>query len=429
MIYVLFIGILILFFISFFLFKKNILNPSVILCSVFLVSLFFSILNIKKWGISFHLNTVLIILETIIIFMLGNSVIYLLPKKKLNYISDNKICIKPTSLKIIILINIIFIILLYKYFQETYRLSIIGGNPGGYNLMLAYARKAKLNFNSVSRLLSYSVFFVKAISYICFFIFSYVTIFGKFKIKNLFLLSPTIIYCGFIILSTGRTAFIYLLIYVLIVYFILYQQKYNFSCKITKKIIFYGIISFIIFLIIFNLSGALKGSVLTKERILSRISVYVGSSLPAFDIYLNSTKVSNKYFGENSLFLIYNILRKLGYGIPKLYIPYEFVYFGGIETNIYSAVRRYYEDFGIEGLFFIVFLLGIFYGIFFHYASYKKNNFFILILYATLCFPVFEFPIEERFLMYIFPQGIIYNIFSLGIVYYFLVYRNIKRRN
>ena len=81
MIYLLFIGMLILFFVSFFLFQKNILNPSVILCSVFLVSLFFTILNIKNWEIKLHSNTVLLILETVIAFILGNGMIYLLPRK------------------------------------------------------------------------------------------------------------------------------------------------------------------------------------------------------------------------------------------------------------------------------------------------------------------------------------------------------------
>lgn len=428
MIYILFVGILILFFTSFFLFKKNILNPSVILCSVFLVSLFFSILNAKKWGVTFHLNTTLIILGTIIVFILGNSIVYLLPKKNKKIVNlEEKILINTPSFKLLILINIIFLILLYKYFQEIYKLSLIGGNPGGYNLMLFYARNAKLNFYNEGRFLTFGVYFGKSVSYICFFIFSYLTIFEKFKIKNLFLLFPTIIYCGFIILSTGRTEFIYLLVYMLVVFFILYQQKYKFNQKITKKIIVYGILSLLIFFVIFSLAGLLTGKTQTRS-IFEMISIYAGTSIPSLDIYLNSPKVSNTYFGENTFFGIYNVLRKFGYKIQLLYVPYEFVYFGGIMTNIYTAIRRYYEDFGIEGLFLITFLLGLFYGIFFYYASYKKNNFFILILYANFCFPIFEFPIEERFFMILFPTAFIYNFIFLGIVYYFLVYKNIKKK-
>lgn len=427
MIYLLFIGILILFFVSFFLFQKNILNPSVILCSVFLVSLFFTILNIKNWGITLHLNTTVIILETIIVFILGNSLVYLLPKQYKVFTEEENIEIEIPSFKIILIIDIILLVLLYKYFQEVYKLSLIGGNPGGYKLMLAYARNAKLNFYNVNRIFTYSIYLTKSISYVCFFIFSYINIFKKFNFKNIFLLSPIIIYCGFIILSTGRTDFIYLFVYMLVTFFILYQQKYNFDSRIIKKIIIYGVLTLIIFFVIFSLAGLFTGKTQSKS-IYDMISLYAGSSIPALDVYLNSPKFSNNYFGENTLFLVYNILRKFGYDIPNLYAPYEFVYLGKIETNIYTAIRRYYEDFGIFGLNIITLLLGSFYGIFFHYSSYKKNNFFILILYATLCYPIFEFPIEERIFLTLFPTGFIYNFITLTIVYYFLVHKNIKKK-
>lgn len=432
MIYILFTGILILFFISFFLFKKNILNPSVILCSVFLVSLFFSILNIKNWGIIFHLNTVLIILGTIIMFILGNSIIYLLPQKynnqKYNKMNKNyHIKIKVISFKIIFFIDIILLILLYEYFQEIYKLSLIGGNSGGHSLMLAYARNAMLNFYDINKFLQITNYFVKAISYIHIFIFFYINIFEGFRIKNLFLLSPFIIYFGFIILSTGRTEIIYILIYTLLIFSVLYQQKYNFSFKATKRIFLFGMLSLLVFFVIFILAGLLTGK--TQGRsIYKLISIYTGSSLPALNLYINTSQNFNIYFGENTFFRVYSILRKLGYEIPQLYPPYEFIYFGGISTNIYSAIRRYYEDFRIEGLFLIVFILGIFYGLFFYYASYKKNHFFVLILYAAICFPIFEFPIEERFFMKVFPTIFIYDFISLGITYYLLVYRNIKKK-
>lgn len=427
MIYLLFVGVLVLFFVSFFLFQKNILNPSVILCSVFLASLFFTILNIKNWEITLHSNTVLLILETIIVFILGNSTIYLLPKKYKTFIEEERVEIKVPSFKTILIIDIILLIFLYKYFQEVYNLSLIGGNPGGYDVMLIYAREAKWKFHDVSRFSTFGLYFAKSVSYICFFIFSYIGIFKKFSFKNIFLLSPIIIYCGFIILSTGRTEFIYLLVYTLVSFFILYEQKYNFNPKIIKIIITCGIISLIIFFIIFTLIGLFNGR-MQSGKIFKTISFYSGSSIPALDIYLNSPKIPNNYFGENTLFGVYNVLRKFGYKIPLLYAPYEFVYFGDIMTNIYTAIRRYYEDFGIFGLNLITFLLGSFYGIFFDYSSYKKNNFFILILYASFCFPIFEFPIEERFFLMLFPTAFVYNLIFLGVLYYFLVYRNIKKK-
>ncbi len=430
MIYLLFIGMLILFFVSFFLFQKNILNPSVILCSVFLVSLFFTILNIKNWEIKLHSNTVLLILETVIAFILGNGMIYLLPRKYKTFseFKNENIEIKVPSFKIMLIINIILSILLYKYFREIYKLSLIGGNPGGYNLMLFYAREAQLKFNNVNRVLTYAIYFVKSISYVCLFILSYNSIYKKFKIKNLVLVTPTLIYLGFIILSTGRTEFIYLLVFILVMFFTLYQQKYSFDSKLTKKIIIYGILILLLFFVIFSLVGLLTGKTQSRS-IFEMISIYVGSSIPALDIYINSPIIPNTYFGENTLIPFYKILRVLGYEKgPLIYPASEFLFFGGIATNIYTAIRKYYQDFGIVGLNLITFLLGCFYGIFFHYSSYKKNNFFCMILYSNLCYPIFMFVIEDLFLTGFFPTGIIYNFVALGVTYYLLVYKNRKKQ-
>ena len=114
--------------------------------------------------------------------------------------------------------------------------------------------------------------------------------------------------------------------------------------------------------------------------------------------------------------------------IPQVYPHYEFVFFGKIMTNVYTAIRRYYEDFGIFGLNLITFLLGNFYGIFFHYSSYKINNLFSLVLYSSLCHPIFMFSIDDVFFTGLFPIAIVYDFIALGIIYYFLVYKNIKKK-
>ncbi|MCF2638631.1 oligosaccharide repeat unit polymerase [Fusobacterium varium] len=425
MIYILFLGILTLFFISFFLFKKNILNPSVILCSSFLCTNFIAILNQKKWKIVYSYETIFLIWLTIIIFIIGNILAYLFLRllkikksKRMNYLIDKNFFNK------VMLLNIILIVLLIKYFKDTYKLSLLVGNDKGYDMMLYYVRYAKLNFFSLSKFNLFSFYLAKITSYVCFFIFSYKSIFNKLKFRYFYLLIPTVIYFCFIILTAGRGDFIYLIVYMLCIFSILYLKKKNFKLIANIKILILGIFSILIFFIIFILSGYFTKKSYNRD-LLEVISVYAGSSLPALNIFLNSKKIiKNTYFGENTLFLIYNILRKFGYDIPKFYEPYEFVYFGGVSTNIFSAIRRYYEDFGIYGLLLIVLILGFMYSIFFYYASYRNNN-FILISYSIYCYPIFDFAIEERFFMTLFPQGIVYNLVTLCIIYYFL---NVGRR-
>lgn len=429
MIYIAFILVLFLFVLSYFLFQRNILNPSVILCSVFLVSLSFTIFNQKNWGISFADETVFIIVITILAFIAGNILSSLKRKKRIENLYFLELA--PFSYKVIIVLDFLLIMLLFFYFKATYHLSLVAGNSLGYEKMLIYARLAKLNFYTISKFNNYSFFFAKSVTYINFFIFSYLKIYKKKFFSILYLLTPLPIYSGFIILSTGRTDFIYLFVYMFVVYFILYQKKLNFSKKLNKRIIMYGVMMLFVFFGIFIIVGSFRGSS-SSIKIIDKISIYTGSSLAGLNDYLINGRINTNiktYFGQNTLFKIYNILRKIGFEIPNFYAPYDFITFkNGNTTNIYSAIRRYIEDFGALGLLFVSMILGFIYGKFFEYASYRKNNFFILILYASLCYPIFEFPIEERFFMTLFPTNIIYDIIFLGVIYYIMVYKKFIRK-
>ncbi|MDD7409789.1 O-antigen polymerase [Fusobacterium gastrosuis] len=421
MIFILFIGILFLFILSFFLFKKNILNPSVVICSVFLVSLLFSILNINNWNLKFNLETVLIVLYSLIVFILGNTLVIVLKMKNINIFEETEI--RKGSFYLHFLVMILLSLLIIPYFKGTYQLSIIGGNPGGYDKMLMYTRKAKLSFYNIGKFNTLSLYLARAVSYISIYIFSHVTIFKGFKFKNLYLLMPTIIYSIFLILTTGRNYFIYLTAYILVIYFTLFQRKYKFNKKLYKTIIVYGIVGLTLFIIIFLAAGFLTGK--TQRRgVFEEISLYVGSSIPALNLYMENERIAPELFGQNTLFRIYNILRKLGYSIPQLYAPFEFVNLNErLTTNIYTGIRRYYQDFGFIGLTVMMYFLGAFYGIFFHIVCYAKKSRFKMILYATFCYPIFEFVIEERFFMTLFPTEMFYNMIFLGVVYYFYVYR------
>ncbi|MBR8823895.1 hypothetical protein IX293_002170 [Fusobacterium necrophorum] len=427
MIYILFIGILLLFFFSYAIFNKNILNPSVIICSVFLVSTFFSILNIYKWNINFSIKTVLVVWITLIFFIFGNTTVKLIkfPMKK-NY---NMSAIYPISLEKIFLLNIFLMMFLYKYFHDIYDLSLIGGNVEGYRYMLKYAKIARLNFNTVSKVSAYGYYIAKSISYILIYMYSFVVLSTKKYLKYLYLLSPILIYLAFIFLSTTRTPFIYLIIYSLIVYFILYQKFYGFNRKLNRKIIFYSIVGLISFFIAFIAIGVLSGN---RYNYFNIISIYTGSSITALNTFLETFREnSNNYFGENTFIVLYRILNKLGVNIPRLYPHYEFITLGNMTTNIYTGIRRYLEDFGMLGLLTLMFLYGQIYGLFFKYICINKKSQFSIILYATFSYPVFMFSIDELFFRELFPMNLVYDFIFLSLVYYLIISRikNINKKN
>lgn len=428
MVYILFIGIIFLFIFSYYTFKRNLLNPSVVLCSVFMISTLFLMLNYKEWDVNINEKTILIVFMTIISFMVGNLLIYFNHNLKKNKIlkKESINSISTIGVKKTILIDLFLLLGLVFYIKNVYEISLLAGNPGGYENMLFYAREAKLNFYDINRISINIFYFAKAISYIYIFSFLNFTLQDGLKIRKLYLLSPVIIYFVFLIFSTGRTELIYLFIYFLTIYFILLYRKYKFNTKMNKKIIIWSLLSWGFFMVFFFISGEILGR--SDSKIFYSISRYTGSSLAALNTFLNGyIENRNIYFGQNTLFSIYSVLRKLNNNIPNFYAPYEFVYFTDMRTNIYSAIRRYIEDYGIGGFYSITFFLGAFYGIFFNYVTYRRKD-FLLIMYAVFSFPIFEFPIEERFFMVLFPSGFINNFIFIGILYYVLIYRPSKKQ-
>lgn len=432
MVIFLLLGIFILLIVSYFLFYKNILNPTSILCSVFLVCLSFTILNIDNWGINYSIKSSVLILGTIFSFLIGNSLVLVFPnpKNKINCNFKNKYLNEKyvISFKKIIIIDIILIYLLYIYFKNIYIVSIHGGNTEGYSKMLYYAREQLLLFGGLKRINMISFLLAKGMAYICYFLYIHILIFEKIKWRKLYLLTPMVIYICFAILTTGRTPFIHLFVYCLVVYFVLLLQNYNFDSKINRKVILYSCLLLMLFFVLFLFLGKLKSSG-RGVPVFQLLSIYTGSSLAAFNEFVNNYTPQIHTFGANTLFRIYGIAEKLGFKVPDLYAPYEFIQFkNGVSTNIYTAMRRYFEDFGTIGLFLISNFLGSFYGLFFHYVCYRRDQYFLLILYSSLCYPIFEFPIEERFLMKIFPNDFLYNIFFIGVLYYLILYKFSKKK-
>jgi oligosaccharide repeat unit polymerase len=194
------------------------------------------------------------------------------------------------------------------------------------------------------------------------------------------------------------------------------QQK---NKKSTWKVLFAGVSGILLFIVIFILAGFFRGWRTNKLSIWYNISQYTGGSIPALNDYLLNPRPPNGYFGENTLFGIYSLLRKLGFNYPAFYPPYEFTRFYDMGTNVYTAIRRYLEDYGYFGLYLIMMFLGFFYSLFFLIA--KKRNDFLLLLYAGVFFPIVELSIEERFLTVGMTATNFFFMFVLALTYYVII--------
>ena len=102
------------------------------------------------------------------------------------------------------------------------------------------------------------------------------------------------------------------------------------------------------------------------------VSVYTGMSIPSLDYWLNKAKDLSTVFGEETLYGVTSVLRKLNLVHLKETVRHlEFVDFGDASGNVYTCLRRYINDYGYAGMLFMQGAVGAFYSLF--YNNIKKR--------------------------------------------------------
>jgi oligosaccharide repeat unit polymerase len=404
--------------------RGDILSPWVVTCGMFILSTGVVLLNVWKWGTSYHLYSIIIIVSALLFFGLGEffskGIIILRGKNSL--ILKEKLKLYPIKIhnNSVIFISFIMFALLIFDFVATYKLSLQGGNPGGFDLMLKYARYSQGTLGlSKGIIITRLIPLNQAFGYFFTYVYLYNRILFGIRMNKLILL-PVIIYAGTAVLSTGRTSFMRILIFAVITAAILFKSKNGWSNKNTSKIVKRATIGLIAFFFIFTFAGRLTGKGLYNTP-LEVISYYTGSSILLLDRYLVREAVENEYFGSHTLYGLYNILRGIGFNIPMFKPPLEMEYIPHFYSNLYTSLRRYIQDFNVGGMLFIQFCLGAIYGGAYTRIRMENKMGLSLFIYATLFYPVIESAIEERFLIDVMTFTNLFGVLLMVIVYKSLV--------
>ena len=290
--------------------------------------------------------------------------------------------------------------------------------------MLKYVREATLNFATIGKVANIFAVVAQGAAYVFVFIFLYNFVWRGFKWRDFIYLIPLILLIVFQILSATRAIFIIDIVFILIVGCVLYQQKKRWNYWNTVKILLLGIAALCIFLVMFRMTGFMKDSG-TGVSMFSSISKYIGFSIPGFNDYVLNPRPETGYLGDHTLLSLYSVLRQLGLDLPQLSIHHDFVAFPGIESNVYTCLRRYIEDYTYLGMYVIMAAIGAFFSAFFHTVQRRPNSNFLLVLYANFAYSLFMFSIDDQFLLYIFTTSFVYLIIFISVFYYFFVYRHL----
>lgn len=152
--------------------------------------------------------------------------------------------------------------------------------------------------------------------------------------------------------------------YAIVVFVILFYQKNGVGNAIDKRLVIIVLSLGFGALLLFFLSGVLTGKNFDYDSVTDNFANYFSSSIYALNEFIRNPEQfvpETDFFGIHCFFGIYTVLRKLGFRIPEPVVALEFIRCGKYETNIYTALRRYLQDFGMIGLSLIMAGLGALY--------------------------------------------------------------------
>ncbi|MBV4420079.1 oligosaccharide repeat unit polymerase [Clostridium tyrobutyricum] len=437
MLFILLTVVIVLCLLAFILNNKDLMEPSVIVCISYIISILCAVVNIKVWDINLANNTFWIITVGTVIFISINIIITYIIKSKYNKKYQWKQDLKVINIQYFkIILVAMFQIIVALFYAKSVR--SLAGQYGSFNdfssMMTVYRMNTSYGTNAgVSATLNQ---FVK-LSNVCAFVFLYVfinNILEKSNQKrNLLNIIPVIIYSIQVILTGGRFNLLALICSAFIIYNVLWHRKNGWNRQIKIKFLFKAIIILIFVFVGFYFLKTFVGRT-SKVDFITYITSYVGGSIQLFNMYVNGPISKSSIWGKETFYSINDFLRKVGLLNINAYIPHlEFRFSNGVMLgNVYTAYRRYIQDFGIEGMIILQSVFALFYSIFYEKIKLKfpkKKLDYSLLVYAAISYPLFMHSINDCFFSGILSVNYLIIIILLKLVSWFIVDIKVSFKN
>ncbi len=430
MLYLLWGIVIFLFSIAYMISKKDLLAPSVLTCIMFIICIMFAMINIKAWNIHYQFKTFLIMLAGIISFIIPS--IFFRDKKN-NENNDDETPLKPlvSDRKILIFCLLTDIIITIFYIIDVYKISLLGGNTMGIAGMSYYYRiytAMNSDAETISTLMNQFLKFGRALGFVSIFIYAYNSQVDKNKKRDRILIPFILLTALQNLIGGGRGYILWLIGTGFSTYYIVNMKKYNWKKAFGFKYIKYGIIILSASLIGFYLLKYLIRIGNKVDSAIDYISYYAGGSIQNFNLYLQDPpEGTKKIWGQESFSGIYSTLQQFKlYDTNDVYLTnsnLEFRASGGVSLgNVYGAIRRYYNDFGVLGVIILQFICSLFYNSFYYNiknASNEKSKWNIL-FYSYLLYHIYEMPIDDIFFKSYLSFNMITTFLILFVVYYLM---------
>lgn len=389
---------------AFFFNGNDFFQPSVIVCLSYVISILSAAVNIKVWDIDLHSNTFLVITAGAAIFVVVNGFVNCIGrnkgkssfKKSLQYI-------RVQSFKIV-LICLYQIGVAVVYAKTVKNLVSRDASFDDFSSMMAIYRQSSYSTSSdikVPLALNQFVKLSEVFAFIFLYIFINNLILKSKRRRNLLNLLPVIIYGFQVILTGGRFELLVLVCGAVVLYNVLWHRKHGWNRQFGVKFFCKLIIILMLVFLGFYSSKALVGRT-EKTDVITYITSYTGGSIQLLDMYLQDPIPKSNVWGKETFYAMNSFLVKLKLLNMDSYIPHlEFrVSNNVIIGNVYTAYRRYIQDFGISGMVILQTIFALFYSIFYKRVKIKASNKKLdygLLVYSMVAFPLFMHSINDNF--------------------------------
>lgn len=436
MIYILFLLFFLMLIYLYLRFNRDLIQPSVIFCLVYCVSIFCAILNVSKWNIQLEMKTFLILflgaVEFIIISLLVNKY-FEKNSKSCEVVRKNRsfnIEIEKYKVVIITIYNVIMIALLLYYVFN------IAGQFGKFNSLsealtlfkqhTSYAKDAEL-----PHLLLFAQKPIIVFAYIFMYLYIKSIIFNEENsilyniFSNWYYLIPVVGYIIHEFINSNRLTILSLGFAGFTIALVLYNIKTDWKKPIKIKTIgIIGVIGIAV-LVIFYLSASWIGRI-NNKNLIDYITLYCGGSIENLNLFIKYPPESSNIFGKESFYYLIKNLHDYGImPLGKMYpIHLEFRYYDGIMIgNVYTAYRRWLYDFGIFGMIILQGGMALFFNVFYNKIKYSASKYldFGIIIFSYMVYSIFLHPIDSYFYLQTVRLAFI-STFVLFIIIYIFVF-------
>lgn len=437
LLWVLFLILVVLLGISLYVFKKDLVHPTVVFCLMFLASVVCALVNADTWHLELHDNTFYILVGMAILFVAASIFIKLYYKKsgkldKIKKYIPSEIKVGKVKLALVVLFDIVYIVLLVKAISD------IASEFGDYNsysqILNAYKANAVYKANaSLPKYITFASKFVLTFAYVFMFI-GVNNLFTsgellRIKIKkNWPYFLPAALYSISLLLQSSRGSVIRLILAGAIIGVILYYKKNAYKINFSiRKILIACIVGATCLFGFYSLSSIVGRDTLGKNS-LEYITMYVGGSIENFDLYMQDAPKKSELLGRETFWGSWRFLADYGI-INQKEIPtgsLEWRKVDGTTTgNVYTAYRRWIQDFGVIGCAVVTVFVCLLYNVFYYKllcCKVKRKNFFnlALIIYGIIFYHLALISIDCRIFDEIIPASLVQYIVLVG-VYYFCV--------